>query len=108
MKKPAIIAIAVLLLGFYLFGFFRWLNSGHTVQGVLSTLTSDWFLLITFVDLAVFFLLCMSWLVTDMRQRGMGVGKISALILGCLLIGVAPLLVYIALRNNRPTPALPA
>ncbi|MEZ0542863.1 hypothetical protein [Fibrella arboris] len=100
MKKTVASLVALLLLAFYLFGLFRWLTSGHTINEVVSTIASDWFLLITFVDLSVFFLLCMIWAVKDMRQRRISVATMIALLLGCLLVGVAPLLFYIIYRNE--------
>ena len=101
MKKSALSLVAVLLLSFYLFGFFRWLSSGHTMQDVLTLATSDWFLLVTLIDLALFALLCLIWLVRDMRSRNISSGKIIALILVCIISGMPPFLLYLAFRNDR-------
>jgi len=106
MKKYILFIIAILLFIFYSYCFLQWLQSDHTFKNVWNAATSDWFLAVTLLDLALFASLCLIWLVKDMIKKKIGKGKIFLVMLSCLIYGVVPFLIYLAFRKNDDNPAL--
>ena len=100
MKKVVLLLLAVALFAFYTYGFFQWLQSGHSFKDVWQATTSDWFVAITVFDMSLFSLLCLIWLYRDMQKRKWSGGKRTLIILATLMTGVVTLLLYLAFRKD--------
>jgi cbb3-type cytochrome oxidase subunit 3 len=100
MKKPVLFFLAVVLFVFYNYGLYQWIQSGHDFKDVWQATTSDWFLAITVLDMALFSLLCLIWLYRDMSKRNFSDGKKFLILLASLITGVVVLLAYLAFRKN--------
>ena len=98
MKRNALLLLAAVLFAFYAYGFVQWLASGHSFADVWRLATSDWFLAVTLLDLSLFGLACIIWVVRDMKRRNLNGGKIFLMVLACLVSGFVPFLVYLAFR----------
>jgi len=100
MRKPLLLFLAIVVFAFYSYGFYQWIQSGHSFKDVLQVATSDWILLITVVDMGVFTLLCLTWLYRDMNRRHISGGKKFWIFFGTIIFGAVGLLVYLALRKE--------
>lgn len=103
MKKILLILAATALFLFYIYGLYQWIRSGHSFGDVWQAITSDWFLVITVLDMSLFSLLCLLWLYRDMQKRKFSKGKTLLLLFGTLIVGVVVPLLYLAFRK-KPVP----
>lgn len=102
MRKPLLLAAAVLLFAFYNYALVQWLQSGHTFGDIWRAVRSDWLLAVTVLDMSLFSLLCLVWLYRDMLRRGWPAGRRTLVMLTALLTGVVVLLAYLALVPAGP------
>lgn len=100
MKKPILLFLAAALFVFYNYGLIQWIRSGHDFKDVWQATTSDWFLAITVLDMALFSLLCLIWLYRDMSKRSFTSRKKILILLAALITGVVVLLAYLAFRKE--------
>ncbi|WP_247237325.1 hypothetical protein [Telluribacter sp. SYSU D00476] len=105
MKKVSYLFAALLLFIFINYGFYQWLQSGHTLGDAWKALWQDWLLAITFIDACTFSLLCIFWLVRDMKRRGLSLTKRTAILTAVIITGSVALLVYLAFRKMALSPA---
>ncbi|GAB3167299.1 hypothetical protein [Telluribacter humicola] len=107
MKKFSYLFAALLLFIFINYGFYQWLQSGHTIVDTWEVLGQDWLLAITFIDACTFSLLCIFWLVRDMKKRGLPLAKRIAVLTAVIITGSVALLVYLAFRDSSDLTAVP-
>jgi hypothetical protein len=99
MRKPLLLIAATLILAFFIFSLFKWIEQGHTFKDVWWSMTNDWFVAATFFDALVFMSICTVWLVSDMKKRGWTVLQMILVIIALILTGSATFLTYLAFRK---------
>jgi hypothetical protein len=100
MKRGILILLAAILFIAYGYMLNQWLHSGHSWQYAWEAARSDWFVAGTLFDTLLFALICMIWMVRDMKKKRYPVYKIMAMALACMIAGMPSFLIYLAFRQE--------
>ncbi|AMW05280.1 DUF2834 domain-containing protein [Gemmatimonas phototrophica] len=101
MRRPLLIAFAILFLAYEQWSFYMWLQQHGTVSAGLShawmTLRLDPMVFMAWNDMGIFTALVLIWLWRDLRQTGRSFLWWPA----TLLLGCPPLLIYLSADRTQ-------
>lgn len=99
-QRAIYIALAFILFAFFQYGKNQWLVSGHGLIDAWKGATeTDWLLTITFFDGGIFTLICLTWMVYDLKKQRLNkILKILFFLL-TLAFGAAGFFLYLGIRH---------
>lgn len=100
LKRIFLALYALLLLGFFQYGFVMWQRSGDTLADAWTALTHDWLVLITFVDASQFTALVFVWLAFDLRRQPRSRWEKLGWFALTLWLGAPVVMLYLAFRRQ--------
>jgi len=95
-----VLAMGLLLMAFFQVGIILWHNSGRTINDFFAVITQDWLLLITFVDAGFFTMICIGWLIYDLKKNRSN-SNLKWAWLGLTLIFGSPIVMFYLFTERR-------
>ncbi len=85
---------------FFQIGIILWYSSDHSIIDSVRILTQDWLLLITFIDAGFFTIICICWLISDLRNNR-NKSNLKWVWLGLTIIFGAPIVMFYLFSERR-------
>ena len=99
-ERVGYIILAFIIFVFFQYGMNQWSASGHSLLDSWKAATqADWLLTITLFDGGIFAIICLSWMIYDLKNQSLNwVFKILVFLLA-LVFGAAGFLLYLVIRK---------